>query len=161
MKKKWIKDLGANECIHAPTKEISDKLCKKFDELGLKWSDGSSYIEDDYFLNYGNQTHYIPFSGTFCFTDYAVSHFKVYTINDLLDFEGELQSDEGYTKEEIELLDRFAGLAMNGILSSETEMRANGGMYGEQTNSSRILADECYSIAKSMLRARKEALKNG
>lgn len=71
-----------------------------------------------------------------------------------------VMENENYTKEEIELLDRFAGLAMNGILSSETEMRANGGMYGEQTKSSRLLSDECYMIAKEMLRSRKEALKN-
>lgn len=60
------------------------------------------------------------------------------------------------SEEDQQLLDHFAGLAMQGILSSETEMRANGGMYGEQTFSAQPLADECYFIAKAMLKARKE-----
>lgn len=164
MEKKWIKDLGFNECIHAPTQEISDKLCKKFHELGLKWSSGISYLDNTQYNVYKENTHYYPYDGSYSDKDYATDcSSAVYTINDLLDFEVEQHNntDKGYTKEEIELLDRFAGLALNGILSSETEMRANGGMYGEQTKSSRLLSDECYSIAKEMLRARKEALKNG
>lgn len=53
--------------------------------------------------------------------------------------------NESYTKEEIELLDRFAGLAMNAILS-----RAGSVGIGESS----------YNVAKEMLKARKEALKN-
>lgn len=151
MEKKWIKDLGANECIHAPTKEISDKLCKKFDELGLKWSDGSSYISR------GNQTHYIPFDGTYCGSGYAELFCNVYTINDLLDFEGEkfAVSDESYTKEEIELLDRFAIVALSACLS---EVNLGNGISKEDVD---IICNDSYRMAKSMLLARKEALKNG
>ena len=150
MEKKWIKDLRENDFILAPTKDISDRICKKFDELGLKWSNGRSYIEVDYFLNSVDKINYIPFNGTFFFGDYEESICKVYTINDLLDFEGELQSDEGYTKEEIELLDKFAGLAMNGLVSKY----GNEGTYP-------TLSQMSYEVAKEMLRARKEALKNG
>lgn len=164
MEKKWIKDLGSNECIHAPTQDIAYVLCVKFNELGLKWRSGISYLDNTQYNVYEENTHYYPYDGSYSDKDYATDcSSTVYTINDLLDFEGEntTVSDEGYTKEEIDLLDRFAGLAMNGILSSETEMRANGGMYGEQTHSARQLSDECYCIAKSMLIARKEFLKNG
>lgn len=157
MEKKLIKDLAVNECIHAPTKEISDSLCKKFDELGLKWSDGSSYIENNYNSTYGDQTHYIPFNGTYCGLGYAESHCNVYTISDLLDFDDDLvlSSDEGYTKEEIELLDKFAGVSLSACLS---EVSLGDGISKEDVD---IMCNGCYLMAKSMLRARKEALKNG
>lgn len=153
MEKKWIKDLGSNECIHTPTQEISDKLRKKLDELGLKWCDGQSYVKWSFYHFHKEQTFIFPYHGTFANKDYVngVSA-KIYTISDLLDFEGEQHSitDEGYTKEEIELLDRFAGLAMNGLVSK----------YGNEGTYS-TLSQMSYDVAKEMLSARKEALKNG
>ena len=62
--------------------------------------------------------------------------------------------NESYTKEEIELLDRFAGLAMNAELVRDE---------GWSFNSDRSLEEGCrfsYRVAKEMLRARKEALNN-
>lgn len=57
------------------------------------------------------------------------------------------------------LLDYLAGQAMQGILSSETEMRTNGGMYGKQTYSAQPLAQECYDIAEAMLAERERRMK--
>lgn len=61
-------------------------------------------------------------------------------------------------KEEQNLLDHFAGLAMQGILSAQTEMRAHGHNYIEE--GIKYLSKESYAIASAMLKARKEALKN-
>lgn len=157
MEKKWIKDLGENECIHAPTQEIADKICKKFYELGMCWCNGESYLNNtNYNVNKEN-THYYPYDGCYSDKNYTIECYsKVYTINDLLDFEGERHNntDEGYTKEEIELLDRFAGLAMQGIC-------VNAGRNEHRIGKPEKISMDSYSIAKAMLRARKEALKNG
>lgn len=81
MKKKYIKDLTENEGIHAPTPEIAEKLCKRFDELGinlgiLHWK---TYKEDIVFF---------PLEAEYCGTDYAKQQgYIIYTISDLLDFE--------------------------------------------------------------------------
>lgn len=157
MEKKWIKDLGENECIHAPTQDIAYVLCVKFNELGLKWSSGISYLDNTQYNVYKENTHYYPYDGSYSDKDYAVDwSSKVYTINDLLDFEGERHNntDEGYTKEEIELLDRFAGIVL-GVALSEFNL-ANGVSNGVVD----IVCNDSYITAKSMLRARKEALKN-
>lgn len=61
-----------------------------------------------------------------------------------------VMENESYTKEEIDLLDRFAGLAMNGFVSK----------YGNEGTYS-TLSQMSYDVAKEMIRSRKEALKNG
>lgn len=161
MKKKWIKDLGANECIHAPTKEISDKICKKFDELGMCWRNGESYLDNTQYNVYKENTQYYPYDGSYSDKEYILDlSSTVYTINDLLDFDGEniTVSDEGYTKEEIEFLDRFAGLAMNAMLQAPFQMEK---LRGDVSENDKTLSITCYRLSKAMLRARKEALKNG
>lgn len=149
MEKKWIKDLCSNECIHTPTQDIAYVLCVKFNELGLKWSSGISYLDNTKYNVYKENTHYYPYDGSYSDKDYTEEcSSKVYAINDLLDFEGEPQSDESYTKEEIELLDRFAGMIMQGLMSKAEYFLSE-------------YADTSYRLAKEMLRARKEALNNG
>lgn len=51
----------------------------------------------------------------------------------------------------VKLRDHFAGLAMQGILSSMSESRYNGFGYSAEE-----LASECYTVADAMLKARKE-----
>lgn len=63
--------------------------------------------------------------------------------------------NESYTKEEIELLDSFAGVALSACLS---EVNLGNGMSKEDVD---VMCKGCYMIAKDMLIARKEALKNG
>lgn len=65
---------------------------------------------------------------------------------------------ESNKKEGKNVLDHFAGLAMQGILSSETEMRSNGGNYINGASCVEYLAKESYEIAKAMVKARKEVL---
>lgn len=57
---------------------------------------------------------------------------------------------------ESDLLDRFAGLAMQGILSAEIEMRAHGGSHTDTHSPPNYLAKESYLIAQAMLNARRE-----
>lgn len=59
------------------------------------------------------------------------------------------------SKEEIDLLDRFANVALGVCLS---EFNLASGMSKEDVD---VMCKGCYSIAKEMLVARKEALKNG
>ncbi len=62
--------------------------------------------------------------------------------------------DEINRKEEKQLRDQFAGLAMQGILSAQSEMRANG--HCNTVEGIKYLAEESYLIADAMLKARKE-----
>ncbi len=57
-------------------------------------------------------------------------------------------------QEEKQLRDQFAGLAMQGILSAQSEMRANG--HCNTVEGIKYLAEESYLIADAMLKARKE-----
>lgn len=94
MKKKWIKDLNKNEVIHAPTQEIAEKLCKRFDELGLKWFNNSSYLSDNNWSLFKEDTCYCPKIGKY-FTPgyYEILGCKIYTINDLKDFDEDKQNN--------------------------------------------------------------------
>ena len=38
--------LAKNEVIHAKTFDLACKLCEQFNKLGLKWSDGDSYLRN-------------------------------------------------------------------------------------------------------------------
>lgn len=87
MKKKWIKDLTSKEVIHAPTEEIANKLCKKFDELGLKWIGEKSYLNENRWRYFEKNMCYRPNTGGYCERDwYKKSGFPIYTIENLLDF---------------------------------------------------------------------------
>lgn len=80
---------------------------------------------------------------------------------ELDDFQKELQDkrERENAKSEQRLLDQFAGMAMQGIISAHTEMRAVGGSFTEGNNGyypADVLAEEAYTIAKAMMKARKE-----
>ncbi|WP_313418793.1 hypothetical protein [Sphingobacterium multivorum] len=66
-----------------------------------------------------------------------------------LDFDNEINRQE-----EKQLRDHLSGLAMQGILSAQSEMRANG--HCNTVEGIKYLADESYLIADAMLKARKE-----
>lgn len=88
MKKYWIKDLKENQAIHAPTKEIAEKLCNKFHELGLKWVNGASYSENLNWDVYKRETCYFPYNGYVSNIDYYIqSECEILTIDQLLDFQ--------------------------------------------------------------------------
>lgn len=94
-KKYWIKDLTENQVIHAPTKKIAKKLCKKFHELGLRWNAGDSYLELVNWKNYGEDTAYNPNLGMYADLPWYMDvGFEVLTIDDLLDFEPNLVKNE-------------------------------------------------------------------
>ena len=85
---KSIRDLTENERIHAPTREIAEKLCHKFDELGLKWSDNTSYIDNNCWNGCEEDTVYHPANGTYGGIGYQKGcNFKIYTIDQLADFQ--------------------------------------------------------------------------
>lgn len=86
-KNKFIIGLKSNEVIYAPTKEIAEKLCKKFKELGLNWADGDDYLEDNKYDTYDNRTCYRPYIGGYGSVDYYHKNkYTIYSIDDLLDF---------------------------------------------------------------------------
>lgn len=92
---KYIKDLTNKEVILAPTKEISDKLRLRFDELGLKWSCGLSYKDTCFWIQYVRYTAYLPKLGKYGPKDSSNLHgYTFYNIDDLLDFEGDIKSGE-------------------------------------------------------------------
>lgn len=88
MKKYWIKDLTKKQVIHAPTKKIAKKLCKKFDMLGLKWRSGESYSGVLRWDECREETCYSPSEGAFCDLGYSTEHgYEILTIDQLLDFQ--------------------------------------------------------------------------
>lgn len=88
MKKYWIKDLTEWQVIHAPTKEIAKKLCKRFDMLGLQWSSGDPYSVYFHWDKYKEETCYRPYKGAFCGLSLATQqYYEILTIEQLLDFQ--------------------------------------------------------------------------
>lgn len=69
-----------------------------------------------------------------------------------------IQSVNIKKEEDSKLLDRFAGLALQGILSAQIDMRSSG--VSHTVEGIKYLAEESYMIAKAMLKAREEALKD-
>lgn len=64
-----ILDLKENECISVETEQEAIELCKKFDELGLKWTTGESYLGNSRWWFYANKIAYVPHSGTYSLAD--------------------------------------------------------------------------------------------
>lgn len=95
MKKYWIKDLKDNQCIHAHTKKITKKLCKKFHSLGLTWRNGDSYLNENKWDRYKEETVYYPSKGVYSNTWSAwcssINASEVITIDRLYDFDNLLK----------------------------------------------------------------------
>lgn len=88
MKKYWIKDLTEKQVIHAPTKEIARKLCNKFHELGLKWADGDSYLNETNWSRYREENCYNYKTGKHSSKpSYISQRYEILTIDQLLDFQ--------------------------------------------------------------------------
>lgn len=91
-KKHWIKDLKDNQCIHAHTRKIAKKLCKKFHRLGLSWSNGDSYLDDNGWNLSKEETVYYPSKGTYGDTWCSnIAGSEVITIDQLHDFDSVLK----------------------------------------------------------------------
>ena len=60
--------------IHTPLEDQAKALCKRLDELGLKWIDGESYLKITSFKTYNNKTCYSPREGQFGTTDFHLEH---------------------------------------------------------------------------------------
>lgn len=88
MKKYWIKDLTENQVIHAPTKEIDDRLRKKFNMLGIAWCLWRPYSEHSLWSGYKEETCYLPSKGEYCSLSYYTQEgYEILTIDELLDFQ--------------------------------------------------------------------------
>lgn len=88
MKKYWIKDLTEKQVIHAPTADIAKKLCNKFHELGLKWFNGSSYLNITNWNLYEEGTCYNCKIGKFSDkAKHTIVNAEILTIDQLLDFQ--------------------------------------------------------------------------
>lgn len=87
MKKYWIKDLTSKQAIHAPTREIADKLISKFHELGLTWNSGFTYLEKGLWGVRTSNTIYIPKRGLYSDISLNVNEYEILTIDQLHDFE--------------------------------------------------------------------------
>lgn len=87
-KKYWIKNLTKKQVIHAPTEEIANRLCKKFDMLGLKWNTKEPYPGNLEWDNYKEETCYSPSSGEYCDRGYYTREgYNILSIDQLLDFQ--------------------------------------------------------------------------
>lgn len=86
--RKWIKDLGEKEVIHTPTKEIYNKVSNRLHEFGMRWCTGCTYKTKSEYSAYEGDTCLRPSMGEFSSKEfYEGRGYKIYTIDDLLDFE--------------------------------------------------------------------------
>lgn len=88
MKKYWIKDLNENQVIHAPTRMIDNRLCEKFNMLGLTWNSGHSYLDYLCWDRYKEETCYSPSKGQVSpLSYYTQEGYEILIIEQLLDFQ--------------------------------------------------------------------------
>jgi len=67
-----MKPIPPNTVIHVPTKELDQQVCKIFDDAGLKWGNGKSYLdpsENEWHKN-ADQTCYRPSDGSYWHIQY-------------------------------------------------------------------------------------------
>lgn len=87
---KSILDLTKNEVIHAPTEEIAIQLTKKFHELGLTWSAGTSYLKMRNWNMYKGETCYKVNKGGYANREYfKLLNCTILTIDQLTEFSTE------------------------------------------------------------------------
>ena len=72
--------------IHCYTKEEAKKLTKKFDEMGMTWKGGDSYLTENWYRVFKKETVYYN-NGTCGDLDSAyLNEFEVYEFEQVLDF---------------------------------------------------------------------------
>lgn len=81
-------------CIHCNTKEKTEKLLKKFYELGKKWKNGMSYLAiSDHNTYYKEQTAFLN-DGLLCSLDYAkIKNIEIIEFDELDDFKENHEKD--------------------------------------------------------------------
>lgn len=73
----------SNVAIHCGTEEKANRLLQAFDKLGKKWSDGTSYLDDDYYSKYKQYTCYNN-KNKFCTYDfYKERNYIIYEFEDV------------------------------------------------------------------------------
>lgn len=81
---------GRINVIHCDTREKAHRLLKRFDELGKKWCNGKSYLEQDNYNCYGEDTcytvegHYSPHWW------YQNNNYPIVEFDEIDDFKGGL-----------------------------------------------------------------------
>lgn len=105
---KWLEELTENEVILAPTQEIANKLCNRMHELGMVWSDGSTYLDNSDWDKYRERTCYHPYKGKYS-SGVNYSRDVVFTIEDLKDFNKDYNSTTSLEtlSKRIEKLEKF------------------------------------------------------
>jgi hypothetical protein len=78
-----ILKLKDNECIHVETPEQDLALRTKFNELGLTWASGHSYLDLSRHHEYYKNTVYCPANGTYGYLNYFID--RGYTIHKATD----------------------------------------------------------------------------
>lgn len=85
---KSILELNRKEVIHVPTQEDANKLLKIFDELGLSWCSGASYLEVNEWHKYKEKTCYGPAGGDFSPVDFYTSNgYRIYKLEELKEWQ--------------------------------------------------------------------------
>lgn len=63
--------ISKDTCIHCPTEELAKHVLSIFNQLGLKWCNGKSYIIRTNWDNHKEDTIYYPFDGEFSSLGFA------------------------------------------------------------------------------------------
>lgn len=63
---KKIQDLGVNDVVHCPTLEEAERILKMAHGLGLRWSDGASFLDRNYWSVKKDRTAYALLRGEYC-----------------------------------------------------------------------------------------------
>lgn len=69
-----IQDLSYKDVVHCDTKEKAIIFCKMMDHLGLRWSDGEEYTEENNWKKYKEQTCYHVRLGQYGSVDWFKNH---------------------------------------------------------------------------------------
>lgn len=81
---------GYINVIHCKTYEKAKKLLKKFDEMGKKWCNGKSYLEQDNYQWYGEETCYTVEGHYSPDWFYSNGDYRIIPFEEIDDFKGGL-----------------------------------------------------------------------
>lgn len=78
-----ITELTENQCIHCPTEDEAKKLCKIMHDAGMKWCSHQTYLRENNWGEYKDETVYIVKSGSYADLDYVKKGYQILTLKDI------------------------------------------------------------------------------
>jgi hypothetical protein len=72
-----ITKLTYNDVVHCSTLEEALAICQLMNDKGFKWCSDESYLDENRWKDYKENTCYYPSGGSYCYVDY----FKINNYN--------------------------------------------------------------------------------